>query len=89
MTNVEHLREEYSKFPPYAWPGGYAIAYLMDDGEFLCAGCMNDNPDSIHFSGSGDGWRVDGFITADWHDTGDGDWICAHCYVIIDKGDED
>jgi hypothetical protein len=26
-------------FPPYAWPGGYTIEYVTDDGAVLCAEC--------------------------------------------------
>lgn len=30
------------KFPAYAWPGGYPIIYIANDGETVCADCMND-----------------------------------------------
>jgi hypothetical protein len=59
----------------YAWPGGYPIGYLMDDGEFLCATCINENPE-VHAGGDNDGWRLQGMqvLEDDWEkDT------CAHC----------
>lgn len=76
-------------YPAYAWPGGYAIAYLMNDGVFLCASCVNDDSNPIHFDGDRDGWLVIGYMTADWHDEGDGNWTCAHCEVVIHAGDDD
>lgn len=83
MTLTE-IRQTDGKLPAYAWPGGYAIAYLMDDGEFLCADCANDPTNPVHEGGDGDGWRIEGYETADWHDEGEGDWTCAHCNAVID-----
>lgn len=83
-ANVETLRNsETGEFPAYAWPGGYAIAYVADDGELICATCVNTQ-EEVHFAGNADGWRIDGYQTADWHDVGDGEWACAHCYAVID-----
>lgn len=28
---------------PYAWPGGYALAFVMDDGEAMCFRCVREN----------------------------------------------
>lgn len=28
------------QYPHFAWPGGYVMAYVMDDGEMLCASCV-------------------------------------------------
>ena len=82
--NVQELRDtDTNEFPAYAWPGGYAIAYVADDGETICAKCVN-NEDTIHFDGDADGWRIDGYQSADWHDTGEDAWICAHCSDVID-----
>lgn len=76
-------RGEDEKLPAYAWPGGYAIAYLTDDGEYLCAACVNDESNPVHEDEPDDGWRVIGYNTADWHDIGDPDWTCAHCSADI------
>ncbi len=73
--------------PAYAWPGGYAIAYVCNDGETLCADCVNDDTNPVHDAStddSPDGWRIDGYMTADYHDIGEGDWTCAHCSRVID-----
>ncbi len=34
--------ESTRNYEKYAWPGGYEIAYVLDDGELLCADCAND-----------------------------------------------
>lgn len=86
------IRDDDGRLPAYAWPGGYAVAYVVDDGELLCSKCANgDDGSEAHLAvGKGeladlaDGWRIDGYVTADWHDIGEGDWICAHCNAVID-----
>lgn len=83
------IRQDDGKLPAYAWPGGYAVAYVTDDGEFLCAGCVNDPTNPVHEGGEADGWRIDGYQTADWHDVGEDDWTCAHCNATIDPAPED
>ena len=82
-TILPEYREGDDKVPAYAWPGGYAVAYLMDDGEFLCARCVNDESNPVHDNGDKDGWLVVGYMTADYHDAEDGDWVCAHCDAVI------
>lgn len=83
--NVLELRDtDTGEFPTYAWPGGYAIAYVMADGEFLCAKCMNTETE-VHFApDDNDQWRVAGYQSADCHDAGEDAWICAHCNDVID-----
>jgi len=34
------------EFPAYAWPGGYPIIYLTEDGSVLCPDCVNGKNDS-------------------------------------------
>jgi len=90
------MRDEAGKLPAYAWPGGYAIAYLCADGEWLCATCANDpsNPivlaESYHWErGVDEQWTLVGAENASMHDTGEGDWICAHCNAVIDASVDD
>ncbi len=45
---------------PYAWPGGYQINAIMDDGEYMCHECATTNGE-VHEGGDADGWRIDGF----------------------------
>jgi len=35
-------RNDKGKLDAYAWPGGYAIRYLCEDGESVCAKCANE-----------------------------------------------
>jgi hypothetical protein len=61
--------------------GGYPLAYVMDDGELLCAGCMNDPTNPVHAGGDADGWRLEGIGVL--YETNDGDETCAHCGAVI------
>ncbi len=72
-------------WPAYAWPGGYDMFYIMDDGGTLCAKCMNDESNPIHFEGdlednSNDGWKVIG-VSATCNT--DSEVRCDHCNVIL------
>lgn len=63
---------------PYAWPGGYPLALLCDDGESLCFDCGHSEAHQIIRSirdKARDGWRVTGCFVH-W----EGAPIdCAHC----------
>jgi hypothetical protein len=61
------------KFTDY---GCYPIAYVMDDGEALCADCMNDPTNPVHSGGEADGWRFEGI---DVIEDPECEAICAHC----------
>lgn len=46
---------------PYAWPGGYEIVAIADDGAVLCMDCCRKNWKEICWSMRNrvnDGWRV-------------------------------
>ena len=48
---------------PYAWPGGYPVFFLCDDGAALCCKCAKKERRSILSSIAdkvNDGWRVTG-----------------------------
>jgi hypothetical protein len=73
----------------YAWPGGYPIGYLVDDGEYLCAACVNDPSNPVHAGEGADGWRLEGLqvlegSAADY----DGPVSCAHCAAVLVAADE-
>lgn len=91
MTEQELRRyvgiEANESWPGYAWPGGYALAYVADDGELICRDCMN-NQSSIHFGGDADGWRIEGVISfGNSTDYPEDDECCAHCGAVIAEGD--
>ena len=72
--------DKEGQYPHFAWPGGYAIAYLMDDGEYLCPTCVIDKSNPVHEDGENDGWKIVGYTTsADTDET----LICAHCSRYI------
>lgn len=67
----------------YAWPGGYMLLGVTDDGELLCSRCIRENYREIRWSQrhkASDGWNVLG-----WTHTGqeDGPIVCAHCCEIV------
>lgn len=68
---------------PYAWPGGYAIVYIVDDGELLCPPCVRNEyvscVDAIR-QRSNNGWRVIATATAETFEDGE---CCAHCGMPI------
>lgn len=41
--NVKNIRCENGTYPTYAWPGGYPIYYIVEDGGVLCPDCVNEN----------------------------------------------
>ncbi len=74
----------------YAWPGGYPIGYLMDDGECLCAQCMNDDSNPVHAGGDADGWRLEGLQVLEGSaEDFDGPVSCAHCGAVLVPDDEE
>jgi hypothetical protein len=71
---------EFLENGPRAWPGGYPIYGLMDDGETLCFNCCK-NEENVHEGGDADGWR---FETAYIYWEGPG-IACAHCSAILES----
>ena len=63
----------------FAWPGGYALAFVTDDGAALCYECARKEFHNIVWSirnKCSDGWRVIGLMnTADC----DEPIHCDHC----------
>lgn len=58
---VKQLKEDVRH--PYAWPGGYEVAFVTSDGAILCHDCVRQNFREVlestkkHIS---DGWHVVG-----------------------------
>jgi hypothetical protein len=69
---------------PYAWPGGYPVYFVCDDGSSLCTKCVNEERRNILESiarKSRDGWRV---IGADINYE-DNMLHCEHCNERIES----
>ena len=69
---------------PYAFPGGYPLALLCDDGGTLCVSCARFEFESVLFStlhNASDGWTIeDSFVN--WESN---DLHCAHCGQQIES----
>lgn len=74
-------RNDDGTLPAHAWPGGYPIVYLVDDGDILCPACANDPSNPVHEGGDCDGWRLE---AAQIHWEGAAE-ICAHCGAAIES----
>ena len=85
--NGEIFRDSDGKAISFAWPGGYPVVHVMNDGEVLCADCVNNPKNPVHEGGYRDGWRIEG---SQIHYEGP-DEICAHCGKVIPSayGDPD
>ena len=73
-------KSEYLENGPCAWPGGYPVYAIMDDGEMLCFDCCKDE-ENVHEGGDADGWR---FETAEVYWEGS-DSYCAHCNKALES----
>ena len=76
----------YRKAASYAWPGGYPIIYITNDGDVACADCCNgQNGAEFRVKDSdairGDGWAID---AADCYYEGP-TIPCCHCGAEIDS----
>ena len=69
-------------YPAYAWPGGYTIIYIMDDGGIICPSCANgQNGSEASESSEWHGWKI---VGQDTYDEGD-DIPCDHCGKMIES----
>ena len=68
-------KDENGKYLNYAWPGGYPVYHICNDGEALCPKCANDPKNPVHEDMPDDGWRI---IASDINYEDD-DLFCAHC----------
>ena len=65
----------------YAWPGGYLLALVMDDGAMLCPDCAEENYHEIsdaHRRADSNGWRPLHWTLIEDVDAEDAP-TCAHC----------
>ena len=75
-----HLHHDLkSALDAYAWPGGYPVYAVMDDGESLCPSCARENVRLIlsatHDRDIHSGWYFVG-AQVNWEDDS---LYCAHC----------
>jgi len=68
----------------YAWPGGYPMYGITNDGAALCIDCMRKEYKQIAYARKHrlrDGWRVDA-VDINYEDT---DLMCEHCNQFIES----
>jgi hypothetical protein len=68
----------------YAWPGGYPLCYVMDDGAALCPACVTRERARIFRSvheRARDGWQVEG-VDVNYEDSA---LYCDHCGTRIES----
>ena len=73
---------------PYAWPGGYELVAITDDGGCLCHKCLAKNYRTIIDSSRGDGWHVVAHdMTCNWGNP----MQCDNCngWILPSGMDED
>lgn len=80
--------EGQDMFPRWAWPGGYEMFFIMDDGGALCVPCANDRSNPVHFKDeddSEDGWLIMDVATVE---TVEAQMNCDHCNRPLWQDDE-
>ena len=78
---LDAIRGRDGKLSAYAWPGGYPLSYVLNDGEVLCPNCVNDATNPVHVGGRADGWRIEGY-EINYEDPA---LYCAHCNARIES----
>jgi hypothetical protein len=64
----------------FAWPGGYELFAVTDDGAVLCFDCCKNEAENITDAFEGDGWFVTG---VDSMANCDEPQSCDHCYRVV------
>ena len=82
--NQHFTRKEDGSVDKYAWPGGYPMFYLCEDGGVLCAGneCANGLESK---EAEPDYGRSQWLIVAADINWEDGSLICDHCGERIES----
>lgn len=68
----------------YAWPGGYPLYFICDDGGALCFACARKEARNVIWSLANkcsDGWRITA-TDVNWEDS---ELYCEHCNKPIES----
>lgn len=86
IANIDPYRESDGRLPAYAWPGGYDIAYYVEDDAMICASCANGDNGSAAEIGSDDPqWSIVAWdVTNAW----DEPETCEHCGAVVGPADD-
>lgn len=66
---------------PYAWPGGYPMFAITNDGAALCHHCCSSERKSIGSTYGSDGWAIVA-LEVNWEDPS---LLCDHCGERIES----
>lgn len=68
----------------YAWPGGYPLYAITNDGAALCHECCGNEREWIGTTTGSDGWCVIG-MDINWDQC---DLMCDHCGKVVESAFE-
>jgi hypothetical protein len=54
---LKDYRDDTGKLESYAWPGGYPLFYLADDGSVFCPSCANQGDAEPEITGADVNWE--------------------------------
>jgi hypothetical protein len=74
---------------PYAWPGGYPISIIMDDGGILCPKCARDNFRQVAHDTVVRGWSQTGWSVSAVDVLWEGDNYCDNCNAFMSAYGDD
>ena len=84
QTNTTRELKTAIRQGPYAWPGGYPMYMVCQDGAALCWDCVKENLKEILQAvrdQDRSGWNID-CSDINWEDT---DMRCDHCNQQIES----
>jgi hypothetical protein len=83
IGNTQQLKAAI-RHGPYAWPGGYPLFFIANDGEALCFDCVRENLREVLSAitqGINDGWKIVS-VGVNYEDD---DCFCGHCGEQIES----
>jgi polyferredoxin len=69
---------------PYAWPGGYPLSIITQDGGVICPDCAKENHRGIAHDTLHPGWEGCGWSAAAVNILWEGGNHCDHCGRCVD-----
>ncbi|MDE3038720.1 MAG: hypothetical protein KGJ21_09775 [Pseudomonadota bacterium] len=84
LINTVHDYRRAIRYGKFAWPGGYPLYFICDDGGALCCDCARKERRNVLSSiarNVRDGWR----IVAQDVNYEDNDLFCDHCGEQIES----
>ncbi len=81
MTLDKDTLNELIENGPYAWPGGYPIYFITDDGDSLSFKAVKDNLELIVEASPGDSWCIEAY-DVNWENP---NLYCDHTGELIES----